>query len=117
MVLEKDGEDQVARSGKNEEVLQRVKEERNIVHTTKRRKANWIGQILRRNCLLKHVIEENTKGRLKGTGRRGRKGKQLLNDLKEMTGYCKLKEEALDCTLWRTRFGRGYGPVVRQTTE
>jgi hypothetical protein len=28
-----------------------------------------------------------------------------------------LKEEALDCTLWRTRFGRGYGPVVRQTTE
>jgi hypothetical protein len=42
---------------RNEEVLQRVKEERNIVHTIKRRKANWIGHILRRNCLLKHVIE------------------------------------------------------------
>jgi coproporphyrinogen III oxidase len=42
---------------RNEEVLQRVKEERNIVHTVKRRKANWIGHILRRNCLLKHVIE------------------------------------------------------------
>jgi hypothetical protein len=27
----------------------------------------------------------------------------------------KLKDEALDRTLWRTRFGRGYGPVVRQT--
>jgi hypothetical protein len=42
---------------RNEEVLHRVKEERNIVHTIKRRKANWIGHILRRNCLLKHVIE------------------------------------------------------------
>jgi hypothetical protein len=42
---------------RNEEVLHRVKEERNIVHTVKRRKANWIGHILRRNCLLKHVTE------------------------------------------------------------
>jgi hypothetical protein len=43
---------------RNEEVLHRVKEERNILHTyKKRRKANWIGHILRRNCLLKHVIE------------------------------------------------------------
>jgi hypothetical protein len=51
------------------------------------------------------------------TGRRGRKRKQLLDDLKEKIGYWKLKEEALDGTLWRTRFGRGYGPVVRQTVE
>ena len=42
---------------RNEEVLQRFKEERNIPRTIKRRKANWIGHILRRNCLLKHVIE------------------------------------------------------------
>jgi hypothetical protein len=41
-----------------------VKEERNIVHTIKRRKANWIGHILRRNCLLKHVIEGKLVGRL-----------------------------------------------------
>jgi hypothetical protein len=41
---------------RNEEVLQ-VKEERNILHTIKTRKANWNGHILRRNCLLKHVIE------------------------------------------------------------
>ena len=41
----------------------------------------------------------------------------LLDDLKERTVYCKLKEEALYHPLWRTRFGRGYGPVVRQTTE
>jgi hypothetical protein len=42
---------------RNEEVLHRVKEERNIVHTIKGRKASWIGHILRRNCLLKHIIE------------------------------------------------------------
>jgi hypothetical protein len=40
-----------------------------------------------------------------------------MDDLKEKKRYWKLKEEALDRTLWRTRFGRGYGPVVRQTTE
>jgi hypothetical protein len=51
------------------------------------------------------------------TGRRGRRRKQLLDDLKEKRRYWKLKEEALDRTLWRTRFGRGYGPVVRQTTK
>jgi hypothetical protein len=51
------------------------------------------------------------------TGRRGRRCKQLLDDLKEKRRYWKLKEEALDHTLWRTRFGRGYGPVVRQTIE
>jgi hypothetical protein len=42
---------------RNEEVLHRVKEERNIIRTINRRKADWIGHILRRNCLLKHVIE------------------------------------------------------------
>jgi hypothetical protein len=42
---------------RNEEVLQIVKEESNVLQTVKRRKANWIGRILRRNCLLKHVIE------------------------------------------------------------
>jgi hypothetical protein len=48
---------------RNEEVLHRVKEGRNIVHTIKRRKAYWIGHILRRNCLLKHVIERKVEGR------------------------------------------------------
>jgi hypothetical protein len=42
------------------EVLQRVKQERNILHKIKRRKTNWIGHTLRRNCLLKHVTERNT---------------------------------------------------------
>jgi hypothetical protein len=102
---------------RNEEVLHRVKEERNIVHTIKRQKANWIGHILRRNCFLKQVIEEKLEGRIEMTERQGRRRKQLLDDLKEKSRYWKLKEEALHRTLWRTRFGRGYGPGVRQTTE
>jgi hypothetical protein len=63
------------------------------------------------------VIEGKLKGRTEMTGRRGRRRKQLLDDLKEKRIYWKLKEEAVDRTLWRTRFGRGYGPVLRQTTE
>jgi hypothetical protein len=102
---------------RNEEVLHRVKKDRNILHKIKRRKANWIGHILHRNCLLKHMIEGKLEGRIEMTGRRGRRRKQLLDDLKEKKRYWKLKEEALDCTLWRTCFGRDYGPVVRQTTE
>jgi hypothetical protein len=76
--------------------------------------ANWIGHIFRRNFLLKHIIE----GKIGGiTGRQGTGRKQPLGDLKETRRYWKLKEEALDLTVWRTRFGRGCGPVVRQTTE
>jgi hypothetical protein len=73
--------------------------------------------VLRINCLLKHVIEGKLEGRIEMTARRGRRRKQLLVDLKEKRKYLKLKEETLDRTLWRTRFGRGYGRVVRQTTE
>jgi hypothetical protein len=49
---------------RNEEVLHRVKEERNILHTIKRMKANWVGRILRRNCLLKAVIEGKLERRI-----------------------------------------------------
>jgi hypothetical protein len=102
---------------RNEEVRQIVKEERNILRTIKRRKANWNGRILRRNCHLKYVIEEQIAGRIEVTGRQGRRHRQLLDNLKEETGYWKLKEEALDRALQRTSFGRGYGPVIRQTAE
>ena len=51
------------------------------------------------------------------TGSRGRKRRNLLDDLKERRGYSHLKEEALDRTLWTAQFGRGFGPVVRQTTK
>jgi hypothetical protein len=63
------------------------------------------------------VIEGKLEGRIEVTGRQGRRRKQLLDDLKEKRGYFKLKEETLDRTVRRTRFGRGYGPVVRQTAE
>jgi len=42
---------------------------------------------------------------------------KLLDDLKEGRGYSLLKEEALDRTMWRARFGRGFGPAIRQTTK
>jgi hypothetical protein len=96
---------------KNEEVLHGVKKEMITRHTVKNRKNNWIGHILRRNCLLKHVMEGKIEGRTEVTGRRRRR-KQLLDDLKETRGYWKLKEEALDRTMCRSRFETGYGPVV-----
>jgi hypothetical protein len=51
------------------------------------------------------------------TGRRGRRRRKLVNDLKERRGYSHLKEEALDRTIWRARFRRGFGSVVRQTAK
>ena len=53
-----------------------------MLHAMKRRKANWIGHVLRRNCLLRHVIEGQIEGRIGVTGRRGKRRKQLLDDLK-----------------------------------
>jgi len=72
---------------------------------------------LRRNCLLQRVIEGKIKERKEVTGRRGRRRRKLLDDLKERRGYYHLKEEALDRTVWTAHFGRGFGPVVRQTAE
>jgi hypothetical protein len=68
---------------RNEEVLHRDKDEKNIRQTMKRRKANGIGHILRRNCLLKHVFEGKIEGRIEVKGRLGRRRKQLLDDLKK----------------------------------
>ena len=51
------------------------------------------------------------------TVRRGRRCWKLLDELKERTGYSHLEEEALDRTVWRACFGRGFGPVIRQTTK
>ena len=64
MVLEKDGENRFDRSRENEEVLLAIKKYRNILHTIKRRKDNWIDHTLHRNCLLKHVIEGKIRGRI-----------------------------------------------------
>jgi hypothetical protein len=103
---------------RKEEVLLRVKEQKNILHEISKRKTNSIGHILRRNCLLWQVIEEKINGGIEVTqDEEEGVGSYLMTDLTERTGYSHLKEEALDRTMWRARFGRGFGPVVRQTTK
>jgi len=102
---------------RNADVLLRVKEQRNILHEILKRKAKWFGHILRRNCLLQRVIEGTVQGGIEMTGRKGRRRRKLLDDLKERRGYYHLKEEASDRTMWRARFGRFFRPVVRQTNE
>jgi len=53
--------------------------------------------------LVKHVTDEKIQGGIEVMGRRGKRCKHLLDDLKEKRVYCKFKKEALDRTLWRTR--------------
>jgi len=101
----------------NEQVLFRVNEQRNILHEIRKLKANWIGHILRRNCLLQQVIEGKIKGEMEATRRRGRRRMKLLDDLKDKRRYSHLKEEALERTMWSNGFGGGFEPVVRENTE
>ena len=72
-----------------------------------------IGHISRRNCLIKRVMEGTVRRMDRNDGRRGRRPKKVLDFLKEKTRYWKLKEEAADRTVWRTRCGRAYGPAIR----
>jgi hypothetical protein len=114
VVLDKDREDQFDRKCvTSEESLLRIKEQRNFLHEI--RKRDWSHFAL--NCLPRQVIEGKTKGAIEVKGRRGRRRRKLLDDLKERRGYSHLKEEALDRSMWRARFGRGFGPVVRQTAK
>jgi hypothetical protein len=99
------------------EVLLRVKEQRNILHEIRKCKANWIGHILVRKCPLQQGIEGKTNGGIEVTGRRARRRRKLLDDLKKRREYSHLKDEALDGTMWRARFGRSFGSVVRQTAK
>jgi len=78
---------------KNEEILQKVNEERYILHTIKKWEVNLIDHILRRNCLLKYIIKGKLEGRIEVTRWRGLRRKQLLDDLKETRGPWKLKEK------------------------
>jgi len=73
-----------------------------------RKKANLIGYILRRKCLLNKLLKVVT-------GRRRKRDKQLLDELKEKSVCCKLKEEALDRTLWKSRSGTFYGTFLRES--
>jgi hypothetical protein len=76
---------------RNEEVSHSIQEERNILRTRNRRKANCIGHILRRNCLQRHVTEGKIEESIGVTGRRGRRCKQLLDDRRETRRHWKLK--------------------------
>jgi hypothetical protein len=67
-----------------------------------------------KNLVRQQVIQENIKGGIEVKGRRGRRRRKLLDDLKEMMH---LKEETLERTVWRAGFGRGFGPVARQTAK
>ena len=95
-----------------------------VVHYVRSRRRLYIlqykegtGHTLLGNCLLKHVNDRKLGGRIELTGRRGRRRKQLLNDLKETKRHCKSKKDALARLLWRSRFARSYQPVVRQTVN
>jgi hypothetical protein len=85
-------------------VSQGAEEKRDILLTIKRRKTKWIGRILYRKCLLKHVNEGKIEGRIEVTGRRGRRRKQLLDDLKE--NYMEIEREStrsqsVENALWK----------------
>jgi hypothetical protein len=69
---------------RNKEVLQSVNEEGNILHTIQTRKANWIGHISRRDCLLKHVTEGQIEEKLEVTERPGRRRRRLMDEFKEI---------------------------------
>jgi hypothetical protein len=88
-----------------EEILHRVKEERNILRKLKSRKVKWIGHMLRRNCLLNHVIERKLEGKTEMTGRRERKFKQLLDDVKEIKKILEIergstRSHCMENSLW-----------------
>jgi hypothetical protein len=86
---------------RNEEVLHTVKEQRNILHNINRR--------LSANCLLQHVNGGKIEAKMEELGRRERRRKWLLDDLKETRKYWMLKDKAPNHTLLRTCFERQYG--------
>jgi hypothetical protein len=88
----------------------RVNKQRNILHEIRKRKANWIGHFLCRNCLLQHVIEGRIKGGIEVKERRGRRRRKLLDKLKERRGYS--RSHHVESSFWKR-----LGLFVRQTTK
>ena len=84
----------------NEQILDHIREKRKTLNNILRRKVNWIGHILRRNCLL-HDTTEGQITEVKGVGRRRT---QFLDDLRRRRRYWELKEEAEDRKGWRRQF-------------
>jgi hypothetical protein len=102
VVLEEDGEDRLERP--------RKKWRRISWRETFCMQNDWVGHILYRNCFLEHGIEGKIDGKVEGTRNRGRRPKQLLDEFK-VQKIVEFERRSSDCTLSRTRFGRGCGPV------
>ena len=104
MVLEENGEDKMSEKINNEQVLERIGENRTLLNNILRRKANSIGHILRRNCLLHDAIEGQMT-EVKGVGgRRRRRRTQLLDDLRNRKRFWELRKEVEDRREWRRHF-------------
>jgi len=91
---------------RNKDVLLTFKEQRNILHEISKWKANWIGHILRRNCLLQRVTEGKIQVGIEVTGRQGRRRRKLLDDVKERRGYSHFKRgrsgsHYVESSLWK----------------
>jgi len=84
------------------EVINKVKKERNVLQIVKRMKANWIGQSLRRNCLLRQVIGGKLEGRIEVKGRLRRRRKQLL-EIERGSNRSRCVENWLWKRLWMGR--------------
>jgi len=82
----KDGEDHRDRSCEKWRRITKSQGEEEYLTYSRERKINWISHILPRNCLLKHVIHRKIEEKIEVTGRRGRRRKQLVDDLKEKRG-------------------------------
>ncbi|KAI5717433.1 hypothetical protein M8J77_005795 [Diaphorina citri] len=82
---------------RNEEVLRRVGEERSILKTIKKRKANWLGHILRRDCIQRRIMED----KIEGKRGRGRRKFGMLSDILKGKSYAELREDAQDREKWR----------------
>jgi hypothetical protein len=72
---------------------------------------------MNRKISFSQLYQGKIKGAIEVTGRRGRRCRKLLDDIKERRGYSHLKLEVLDRNIWRASFERGFGPAVRQTTK
>ena len=87
-------------------MLHRANHKGSIVQTVSRKRPNWIGHILFRNCLLKHVTEGKIEGRIEVIGRRGGRRKQLLDDLKGKEMIMKIKTRSIRSQSVENSLGR-----------
>ncbi|KAI5721796.1 hypothetical protein M8J77_025821 [Diaphorina citri] len=97
VALEKNGKIKWSDKIRNEEVLRRVGEERSILKTIKKRKANWLGHILRRDCIQRRIMED----KIEGKRGRGRRKFGMLSDILKGKSYAELRDDAQDREKWR----------------